>query len=158
MQTLAEVLQSCVYKITLRKTWIFCYYQVKCHQYWPEGEETLAFGSLEIICTKIRDFSPSYIYREMYVTDSKVSRKFVKKSSFSVNTAVFLRVRYRSNFVNADLTLCFISQSLRSRVVVQLQYIAWPDHGKLSRWCTRRCVTPLGACVVSIPGTWCLLH
>lgn len=63
--------------------------RVKCHQYWPEGEETLAFGSLDIICTKIRDFSPSYIYREMYVTDSK---------------------------------------SLRSRVVVQLQYIAWPDH------------------------------
>ncbi|XP_020609227.1 tyrosine-protein phosphatase non-receptor type 4-like [Orbicella faveolata] len=64
-------------------------FQVKCHQYWPEGEETLTFGDLEIICTKIRDFSPSYIYREMYVTDSK---------------------------------------SLRSRVVVQLQYIAWPDH------------------------------
>lgn len=63
--------------------------RVKCHQYWPEGDETLTFGSLEIICTKIRDFSPSYIYREMYVTDSK---------------------------------------SLRSRVVVQLQYIAWPDH------------------------------
>ncbi|KAJ7370196.1 Tyrosine-protein phosphatase non-receptor type 3 [Desmophyllum pertusum] len=63
--------------------------RVKCHQYWPEGEETLTFGDLEIICTKIRDFSPSYIYREMYVTDSK---------------------------------------SLRSRVVVQLQYIAWPDH------------------------------
>lgn len=50
----------------------FCYFQVKCHQYWPEGEETLTFGDLEIICTKIRDFSPSYIYREMYVTDSKV--------------------------------------------------------------------------------------
>ncbi|XP_068741588.1 tyrosine-protein phosphatase non-receptor type 4-like isoform X2 [Montipora capricornis] len=63
--------------------------RVKCHQYWPEGDETLTFGSLEIICTKIRDFSPSYIYREMFVTDSK---------------------------------------SLRSRVVVQLQYIAWPDH------------------------------
>lgn len=63
--------------------------RVKCHQYWPEGEETLTFGNLEINCTKIRDFSPSYIYREMYVTDSK---------------------------------------SLRSRVIVQLQYIAWPDH------------------------------
>lgn len=63
--------------------------RVKCHQYWPEGEETLTFKNLEVICTKIRDFSPSYIYREMYVTDSK---------------------------------------SLRSRVVVQLQYIAWPDH------------------------------
>lgn len=63
--------------------------RVKCHQYWPEGEETLTFGDLEIICTKIRDFSPSYIYREMYVTETK---------------------------------------SLRSRVVVQLQYIAWPDH------------------------------
>lgn len=87
-QTLAKVLQSCGYKITLRTTrFFFCYYQVKCHQYWPEGEETLAFGSLEIICTKIRDFTPSYIYREMYVTDSKVSRKFVKKSNFFVNTA-----------------------------------------------------------------------
>lgn len=63
--------------------------RVKCHQYWPEGEETLTFGDLEIVCTKIRDFSPSYIYREMYVTETK---------------------------------------SLRSRVVVQLQYIAWPDH------------------------------
>lgn len=63
--------------------------RVKCHQYWPEGDETLTFGDLEIVCTKIRDFSPSYIYREMYVTETK---------------------------------------SLRSRVVVQLQYIAWPDH------------------------------
>ena len=51
---------------------LFYNFQVKCHQYWPEGEETLTFGDLEIICTKIRDFSPSYIYREMYVTDSKV--------------------------------------------------------------------------------------
>lgn len=63
-------------KSPLERRGFFCYYQVKCHQYWPEGEETLAFGSLDIICTKIRDFSPSYIYREMYVTDSKVSRKF----------------------------------------------------------------------------------
>ncbi|XP_020917799.1 tyrosine-protein phosphatase non-receptor type 4 isoform X2 [Exaiptasia diaphana] len=63
--------------------------RVKCHQYWPEGEDTWTFGNLEIICTKIRDFSPSYVYREMYVTDNK---------------------------------------SLRSRVVVQLQYLAWPDH------------------------------
>lgn len=88
----------------------------------------------------------------------KGKQEICQEIKFLCQYGCFLRVRYRSNFVNADLTLCFISQSLRSRVVVQLQYIAWPDHGKLSRWCTRRCVTPLGACVVSIPGTWCLLH
>ena len=89
--TAANVSESfaklCIKKSPLERRGFFCYYQVKCHQYWPEGEETLAFGSLDIICTKIRDFSPSYIYREMYVTDSKVSRKFVTKSNFSVNTA-----------------------------------------------------------------------
>ncbi|XP_031571457.1 tyrosine-protein phosphatase non-receptor type 4-like isoform X2 [Actinia tenebrosa] len=63
--------------------------RVKCHQYWPEGDDTWTFGNLEVVCTKIRDFSPSYVYREMYVTNNK---------------------------------------SLRSRVIVQLQYLAWPDH------------------------------
>ncbi|XP_032242658.2 tyrosine-protein phosphatase non-receptor type 4 isoform X1 [Nematostella vectensis] len=63
--------------------------RVKCHQYWPEGEDTWTFGNLEVVCNKIRDFSPSYVYREMYVTDTT---------------------------------------TLRSRVIIQLQYLAWPDH------------------------------
>ena len=63
-----------------------CYHrQVKCHQYWPEGDETLTFGNLEIICTKIRDFSPSYIYREMYVTDSKVRHQNCCSCKWSVS-------------------------------------------------------------------------
>lgn len=101
-------------KSPLERRVFFYYYQVKCHQYWPEGEETLAFGSLDIICTKIRDFSPSYIYREMYVTDSKVSRKFVKKSNFSVNTAFLTSPLSAEFYSHRPSTLFYFSVAAKS--------------------------------------------
>ena len=52
--------------------------QTKCHQYWPNPPDVMEHGSFHIRC-RSEDCTIAYVFREMLVTNTEVSRTHVEK-------------------------------------------------------------------------------
>lgn len=47
--------------------------QTKCHQYWPDPPDVMEHGNFHIRCQS-EDCTIAYVFREMLVTNTEVSR------------------------------------------------------------------------------------